>query len=158
MVNLERSVLIHHDAERMRALVEDVESYPSFLPWCRDASLRSGPDSATIGALTIDFRGVRQTLVTENVAAGTDALRMRLISGPFKSLDGEWQFKSLGPGASKVTLRLHYDFSSRLLQAAIGPVFRHITSTLIEAFVRRADQLYGAPDPGAQADARQQHD
>lgn len=147
MTVVERSVLIHHRAGRMRALVEDIASYPEFLPWCGDAKIVSSAKGATIAALTIDFHGIRQQFSTENRSDGPELIRMKLVSGPFRSLVGHWQFRALGPDASKVVLRLDYEFSNRALSAAIGPVFRQITGTLVEAFVARADSLYGAGGP-----------
>jgi ribosome-associated toxin RatA of RatAB toxin-antitoxin module len=143
MTTVERSVLIHHAADRMRALVEDIRSYPLFLPWCGGAEIVDRGAMSVVAALTIDFQGIRQRLVTENSWTTPDCIRMKLVSGPFKSLDGTWEFKALDAGSAKITLRISYEFSSRLLQAAVGPVFRHITSTLVDAFVRRADALYG---------------
>lgn len=153
MTVVERSVLIHHGARRMRALVEDIAAYPEFLPWCGDAQIVSSTEGVTIAALTIDFHGIRQRFSTENRPDGPEFIRMKLVSGPFRALIGHWQFKALGPDASKVALRLEYEFSNRVLSAAIGPVFRQITSTLVEAFVARADSQYGTGGPALTEDA-----
>ena len=109
----------------------------------------SGADNAMVATLTVDFRGIRQKFTTENAPGDDETIHMRLVSGPFRSLDGQWQFKALGPQACKVSLKISYEFSSRLLGAAVGPVFRHITSSLVESFVTRADTLYGARDPAS---------
>jgi ribosome-associated toxin RatA of RatAB toxin-antitoxin module len=153
MTVVERSVLIHQDARRMRALVEDIAAYPEFLPWCSQAQIVSSGEGVTTAALTIDFHGIRQQFSTENRSDGPELIRMKLVSGPFRSLVGHWQFKALGPDASKVALRLDYEFSSRVLSAAIGPVFRQITSTLVEAFVARAESLYGTGGQALKNDA-----
>ena len=154
MVAVERSVLVQHGAERMRALVEDIESYPSFLPWCGAATVVARTTNATKATLTIDFHGIRQAFTTENCPEGADAIRIKLVSGPFRALSGCWTFKPLAPDASKVSLQIDYEFSNRLLAAAIGPVFRHITATLVDAFVQRADVLYGQHGRKLHADER----
>jgi ribosome-associated toxin RatA of RatAB toxin-antitoxin module len=141
MTVVERSVLIEHSAARMRALVEDIDSYPQFLPWCGAAEIVSRSPDTTVATLTIDFHGIRQQFTTENSKVDGEVLRIRLVSGPFRALDGEWRFQPLGEHSSKVTLRLAYDFSSRLLEGAIGPVFRQIASSLVDAFVKRADTV-----------------
>jgi ribosome-associated toxin RatA of RatAB toxin-antitoxin module len=141
MALVERSVLIEHSAAQMRALVEDIESYPRFLPWCGAAEIVSRNDKAVIATLTIDYHGIRQKFTTENSRGDAEVLHIRLVSGPFRRLDGAWHFQALGEHSSKVRLCLEYDFSSRLLEAAIGPVFRQIATSLVEAFVQRADDL-----------------
>ena len=144
MTVVERSVLIEHSAARMRALVEDIESYPKFLPWCGAAEIVSRSPDATVATLTIDFHGIRQQFTTANSRGDGEALHIRLVSGPFRALDGEWRFQPLNEHSSKVTLRLAYEFSSRLLEKAVGPVFRQIASSLVEAFVKRADAVRSA--------------
>ena len=143
MVTVERSVLVAHSAQRMRALVEDIESYPLFLPWCGGAKVQSREERSTIASLVIDFHGIRQEFTTDNSPEGEQAIRIKLVSGPFRSFSGSWQFKPLETNASKVSLQISYEFSNRLLAAAIGPVFKKIASSLIDAFVHRADSLHG---------------
>lgn len=144
MVVVERSVLVEFSADEMRGLVQDVDAYPQFLPWCSGGSVKTDADGVVVAAIEINFSGIRQQFATRNTAvtdAPVQSVHMKLVAGPFKSLDGEWRFQALTPEASKVTLHLNYEFSSRLLEKAIGPVFRHITDTLVEAFVQRARAL-----------------
>ena len=141
MITVERSVLVAHPASDMRALVENVESYPEFLPWCGEARVLERRGDEVVAALTLDFRGIRQTFATANAPDGAEGLRMKLVSGPFRRLDGLWQFRELAPGACKVSLRLDYEFSSPLLGKVVGPIFNQVASSLVEAFVQRADRL-----------------
>ncbi len=143
MITVERSVLVAHSAQRMRALVEDIECYPLFLPWCGSARVESRNERATRASLMIDFHGIRQGFTTENTLEGTDTIRINLVSGPFRTLSGTWHFKPLDESAAKVSLQINYEFSNRLLAAAIGPVFKQIASSLVDAFVQRADALHG---------------
>lgn len=140
MITVERSVLIHHRAAEIRALVEDVESYPKFLPWCAEAKVLERQGGTVVAALTLDFHGIRQSFATSNAAEGGDGLRIRLVSGPFKSLDGIWRFQELSADACKVSLKIDYEFSNALLGRAVGPVFKKIASSLVDAFVQRAEQ------------------
>jgi len=145
---VERSVLVEFSAAQMRSLVEGIEDYPKFLPWCSGAEVVSREPEAVVATLTINFRGIRQQFTTENVAlkqgeesVETEAIRIRLVSGPFKALDGVWTFQPLAGDACKVQLKLSYEFANRLLETVVGPVFRYIADTMVEAFVQRARAL-----------------
>lgn len=151
MIVVERSVLVEYSANRMRSLVEDVAAYPQFLPWCSGADTVPIQPGLVEASIEINFRGIRQSFTTRNTTeldAPVQRIHMNLVNGPFKSLSGDWQFQPLSSDACKVVLALQYEFSSRLLEKAIGPVFRHITDTLVDAFVQRARAIYppGTPD------------
>jgi len=143
---VERSVLVEFSAAQMRALVEGIEDYPKFLPWCAGADIVSREPGRVVATLEINFRGIRQKFTTENIAlkeGEADAIRIRLVSGPFKALDGVWTFQPLAEDACKVRLKLSYEFANRLLESMVGPVFRYIADTMVEAFVQRARALAG---------------
>ena len=143
MALVEKSILIEHSAVQMYALVEDVAAYPEFLPWCGRAEILKREGEITRAAITIDFRGIKQRFSTENRAQPPQLIEMNLVDGPFRQLDGSWRFKALGADACKIEFRLHYEFSSRLLEKIVGPVFHFIASTFVDAFVKRAQQIYG---------------
>jgi len=143
MALVEKSVLIEYSAAQMYALVEDVATYPQFLPWCGGTEILKKEGAMTRAAITIDFRGIKQRFSTENRADPPQLIEMTLVDGPFRQLDGSWRFKPLGEDACKIEFRLHYEFSSKLLEKIVGPVFHYIASTFVEAFVKRAQQLYG---------------
>lgn len=142
MALVEKSVLIEYSAARMYALVENVAAYPEFLPWCGGTEILKREGNIVRAAITIEFRGIRQRFSTENRADPPQLIEMSLIDGPFRQLDGSWRFKALGEEACKIEFRLHYEFSSKLLEKIFGPVFHFIASTFVEAFVKRAQQLY----------------
>ena len=142
MALVEKSVLIEYSAAQMYALVEDVAAYPGFLPWCGGAEVLGKEGNVTRAAIVIDFRGIKQRFSTENRADPPQSIEMTLIDGPFRQLDGSWHFKALGPDACKIEFRLHYEFSSKLLEKIFGPVFHFIASTFVDAFVKRAQQMY----------------
>ncbi|MFT3733486.1 MAG: type II toxin-antitoxin system RatA family toxin [Rhodocyclaceae bacterium] len=134
-------VLIEHSASRMFALVDGVEDYPAFLPWCGGSEVLERTDSLTTAVLHVNYHGMRTHFSTRNEKVFPGSMRLNLIEGPFKHLEGEWLFKALGDAACKIEFNLRYEFSSKLLEKALGPVFNHIANTFVEAFVRRANQL-----------------
>ncbi len=143
MVLVEKSVLVEYSAEEMYKLVEDVNAYPQFLPWCGGAEILKRDGNTIQAAVTIDFRGIKQRFSTENHGQPSQVIEMKLVDGPFRQLDGTWRFRPLGERACKIEFRLRYEFSSRILEKIIGPVFQYIASTLVDAFVKRAQHLYG---------------
>lgn len=143
MVLVEKSVLVEYSAEEMYKLVEDVNAYPQFLPWCGGAEILKRDGNTTQAAVTIDFRGIKQRFSTENHGQPSQVIEMKLVDGPFRQLDGTWRFRPLGERACKIEFRLRYEFANRILEKIIGPVFQYIASTLVDAFVKRAQHLYG---------------
>jgi ribosome-associated toxin RatA of RatAB toxin-antitoxin module len=143
MALVEKSVLIEYSAAQMYALVDNVAAYPEFLPWCGGTEILEKQPDFTRAAIVIDFRGIKQRFSTQNRADPPNLIEMTLVDGPFRQLDGSWRFKALGDEACKIEFRLHYEFSSKLLEKIFGPVFHFIASTFVDAFVKRARQLYG---------------
>lgn len=144
MAEVKKSVLVGYAPEQMFALVDAVERYPEFLPWCGGTSVSHRDAATTRATIQICFRGIKHSFTTENAKDPPRTMTMKLVEGPFKTLDGCWNFIALGSAGCRVEFRLHYEFSSRILEKLIGPVFSHIANTLVEAFVRRARQLYGS--------------
>jgi ribosome-associated toxin RatA of RatAB toxin-antitoxin module len=143
MVTIERSALVGYSADELYALVEDVEAYPAFLPWCAAAEVNSRAGPRAVVTLHVRYRGVRQRFTTRNTFTPGERIEMRLLEGPFRSLDGVWRFSVLGREACRVELTLAYELASPLLARVLGPTFDGIADTLVDAFVRRADTLHG---------------
>lgn len=143
MASVRKSVLVMYRAQQMFALVEGVEHYPRFLPWCGATRVIERREDGVIASVDIAYHGVRQTFTTENRHAPPREIVITLKDGPFRALDGAWRFTALGETACKVEFELHYEFSSRTLEKIVGPVFNHIAHSFIDAFVRRAEELYG---------------
>lgn len=149
MPEVNQSVLVDYTPEQMFALIDGVEDYPKFLPWCGSTKLLHRDASTTRATISIDYRGIRRSFTTENTKREPLEMTIRLIEGPFSRLDGGWILTRLGDRGCKIEFKLHYEFAGRLLDRLISPVFRHISSTLVEAFVRRAGQIYcGRPANG----------
>jgi ribosome-associated toxin RatA of RatAB toxin-antitoxin module len=146
MKTVHKSVLIWYSAEEMFALVTDVARYPEFLPWCDHSAVLSEDERSMEAEIGIAFSGIRQTFTTRNEHVPGREVNMKLVKGPFSRLDGHWKFIPLGAGeqrACKVELNLHYGFDNAALSALVGPVFDKIAGNLVDAFVKRAEQVYG---------------
>lgn len=142
MPEVSRSVLVGFTPEQMFGLVDAVEEYPRFLPWCGGATVLHRDEHITRAAILINYHGIRQGFTTDNAKRAPAEMLIRLIEGPFRSLDGSWRFTRLAGRGCKVELSLRYEFSSRILERVVGPVFNHIADTLVDAFARRAEQVY----------------
>ncbi len=142
MARVEKSVLVAHSSERMFDLVDRVEDYPFFLPWCGGTELKTRDKNITVATIHIAYMGIRQSFTTENTKTRPHEMRIKLMDGPFSELKGDWMFLPLGDDACKIEFRLQYVFSSRVLETILAPVFSHITNTFVDAFVRRADEVY----------------
>ena len=146
MKTVHKSVLIWYSAEEMFALVIDVARYPEFLPWCDHAAVVSQNDHGMNAEVGIAFGGIRQVFKTRNEHVPGREVRMKLVEGPFSRLDGQWKFTPLGGDqqrACKVELELNYGFDNVALGALVGPVFDKIAGSLVDAFVKRAEEVYG---------------
>lgn len=143
MALVEKSVLIERTAAQMFELVDRVEDYPQFLPWCSGTELKARDAGRTVATLHINYHSVKSHFTTENDKEIPVWMNIRLVDGPFRRLEGRWHFKALGDYACKIEFSLTYEFSSKFFEKVIGPVFNHIAGTFVEAFVKRAEQIYG---------------
>lgn len=146
MKTVHKSVLIWYSPEEMFALVTGVEQYPRFLPWCDHAGVLDRSEQGMTAEVGISLGGLRQTFVTRNLHEPGRRVQMQLVKGPFSRLDGDWHFHPVGDGsqrACKVELLLHYGFDNAALAALVGPVFDKIAGSMVDAFVKRAEQVYG---------------
>ena len=142
MKTVAKSVLLWYSPLEMYALVTDVESYPKFLPWCDRARVLGTQLDGMTAELGLSFGGIRQTFTTRNTHVPGRQVQLELIDGPFKHLNGVWNFIPLGEEqACRVELKLSYSFDS-MFGALVGPVFDKIASTLVDAFVKRAESVY----------------
>jgi ribosome-associated toxin RatA of RatAB toxin-antitoxin module len=143
MAVVHKTVLLGYSAEQMFALVDRVEDYPQFLPWCGGVDVKERKDDRLVATLKINYHGVRQGFTTENTSQRPTAMTMRLLEGPFKHLNGTWHFKPLREDACKIDFDLQYEFSNKLIEQIIGPVFNMIANSFIDAFSKRAEVVYG---------------
>jgi len=145
MKTVKKSVLIWYSPAEMYRLVTDVDQYPQFLPWCDKARVVTHEENGMLAEIGIAFSGIHQTFTTKNVHVPDRQVIINLVNGPFSSLEGEWNFLSLGEPverACKVELTLTYGFDNTLGKL-ISPVFDKIAGSMVDAFVKRAKQVYG---------------
>lgn len=142
MKRIARSAIVEHSAAQMYALVEDIESYPRFLPWCAAAEVHERTPGRTRATLTTRVGALRQSFTTENDNRPGEAIHMRLVEGPFRRFRGEWRFVPLGERACRIEFALAYEFSSRPLGRLLAPLFDGMADSMMEAFVRRAEAVH----------------
>lgn len=156
MKQVKKSVLLWYSAREIYDLVVAVADYPKFLPWCDRAEVIETHADGMTARLHLNYHGVRHAFTTRNVHVPGESVLMTLVDGPFSRLEGSWRFVALGtpagddasapvqPPACKIEFDLAYAFSSTTLEAVVSPVFDRIAHTFVDAFVKRAEQVYGA--------------
>jgi ribosome-associated toxin RatA of RatAB toxin-antitoxin module len=144
MNKVEKTVLVMHSAAQMFALVDAVEDYPKFLPWCGGVDLLERTETSTSATLHINYHGFKQHFTTQNSKQFPHSMQINLKNGPFKHLDGDWRFVELRADACKIEFRLNYEFANSFLEKMIAPVFSHIAATFVDGFVARANKIYAA--------------
>jgi len=142
MKRIARSAIVEHSAAQMYALVEDIEAYPGFLPWCAAAEVHGRKPGETKATLTLAVGALRRAFTTLNENRPGESIRMRLVEGPFRRFAGEWRFVPLSSGACRIEFSLAYEFSSRTLGRLLAPLFDGIADSMVDAFVRRAGERH----------------
>lgn len=127
----------------MFTLVSAIEDYKEFLPWCGDSFVKARHGNEVQACVTISKGALRKSFTTHNLMQPDKMIEMRLVDGPFKHLHGFWRFAPVGEGGCKVSLDLEFQFSSKLVELAVGPVFTTIAREMVQAFHQRAEQVYG---------------
>ena len=140
---IQRSALLPYPAQALYDLVNDVASYPQFLPWCSASEILEASETHMLASLEVAKGSIGQRFVTRNVLQPGQRIEMNLQEGPFTSLNGVWEFKALGDKACKISLDLTFDYAGPLVRATLGPLFNQATNTMVDAFCQRAKQLYG---------------
>jgi ribosome-associated toxin RatA of RatAB toxin-antitoxin module len=140
MKHVIRSVLTPHSAAKMYALVNDVASYPKFLPWCGGGEIIEHSPIHMKARVDIAYLGIHQSFTTKNALQRDRQIDLALVSGPFSKLTGQWRFTQLGDAGCKVEFELNYAFEG-LIGSLVSPVFDRIAATFVDAFVKRADEI-----------------
>lgn len=142
MKRITRSAIVEHSAAEMYSLVEDIEAYPLFLPWCRAARVLERSAGRTVAALAVGVKGARYEFSTENANHPPGAIDMRLLEGPFRRFEAHWRFHALGPRAARIEFVMAYELAGGLVARALAPLLHSIADTMVDAFKRRADQVH----------------
>ena len=143
MAVVHKTVFVGYSAAQMFALVDKVEDYPHFLPWCGGVNVGERTEASLIATLSINYHGIKQQFTTKNDNQPPHTMQMSLIDGPFKQLTGRWKFVELRADACKIEFDLNYEFSSKFLEHLIGPVFGKIANSFVDSFCARAEKVYG---------------
>ena len=143
MKTINRHALVPYSAAEMYALVDDIDAYQSFLPWCKSSRVLSRDDDTVRGSIELSKGGIEKAFTTCNRLQRDKMIEMRLEEGPFHHLEGFWRFDALDEQACKISLLLEFEFSSKILDLTVGPVFNQIANSLVDAFCKRAIEVYG---------------
>jgi ribosome-associated toxin RatA of RatAB toxin-antitoxin module len=143
MKQVQKTAIVPFTTEQMYALVNDIEAYPEFLPWCSEARVLSRRDNALTASVTMALGRIRQTFSTSNTMQPGRRIAVQLLEGPFRQLRGGWEFIPAGQGACEIRLDMGFEFKTRLLELTLGKVFGQIVNSLVGAFTRRAHHVYG---------------
>jgi ribosome-associated toxin RatA of RatAB toxin-antitoxin module len=142
MQAVERSALVTYTAAQMYALVNDIERYPEFLPWCVGASVEDAAPEERVATLKVSRGVLRTEFTTRNTLTPDSRIRLRLVHGPFRDLEGEWRFEPIGSRGSRVNFKVEFEFKNRLTATAFNAVFESLCGTIVDAFVARAHKIY----------------
>lgn len=140
---IQRSALLPYPAQALYDLVNDVASYPQFLPWCAASEVLEVSAESMRASLTVAKASLSQRFMTRNSLVPGKSIEMQLEEGPFSQLQGVWEFKALGDKACKISLDMTFDYAGPLVKATLGPLFTQAANTMVDAFCQRAKQLYG---------------
>jgi ribosome-associated toxin RatA of RatAB toxin-antitoxin module len=147
MKRIARSAIVECSAGELYALVENIEAYPEFLPWCISTRVLERSPGRTRATLHIGMKGVKQSITTENRTRPSEAIDMQLVEGPFRHFSAAWRFAPLGERAAKIEFEMAWKIGAVAPARLLEPLFEHIANTMVDAFTRRARDVYGT-NPG----------
>jgi len=147
MKRIARSAIVECSAGELYALVENIEAYPEFLPWCVSTRVLERSPGRTRATLHIGMKGVKLSVTTDNRNRPGEAIDMQLVEGPFRHFSAAWRFAPLGEHAATIEFEMAWEFGAVAPARLLEPLFEHIAGTMVEAFTRRARRVYGT-DPG----------
>ena len=143
-MNVSRSSLLPYSVEQMYHVIADIRSYPDFLNWCNDSEILSEGDDEVVAKLLISYGKLKFDFTTRNLMVKNESVTISLLAGPFSTLSGKWELQVLNESACKVSLEMDFSFESAITQTLFGRVFRSVIAAQLDAFQKRADQLYRA--------------
>jgi ribosome-associated toxin RatA of RatAB toxin-antitoxin module len=142
MPQISRSALVPYSAEKMYNLVNDVDSYPQFLPGCVGSRVLNYANNEMTASVEVAKAGISKTFVTHNILKDNKSIKIQLVKGPFRKLMGNWLFTPLNENACKVELYLDFEFTNKLIELAFGRIFKELAGNMVQAFTQRAHEVY----------------
>ncbi|WP_426699643.1 type II toxin-antitoxin system RatA family toxin [Rhodanobacter sp. Col0626] len=143
MIEIRRSALVKYSPTQMFDLVNEVEAYPKRFAWCAGAEILERQGDVLVARLDLKFAGFRQSFTTRNTVDSPGRLQMDLVDGPFRSLEGVWEFIALGDDGCKVAFALDFDYAGRLGGSAMKLGFQGLAGRMVDDFCREAERVYG---------------
>ncbi len=140
---ISRNAIVPYTPLEMYQLVDNIEDYPDFLPWCKSSIIHQRDEDEVTATLCLARSGLQKSFTTRNRLQKGKMIEVRLVDGPFRHLEGYWRFKNLHDKACKVELDLEFEFAGKILSYALGPIFNQIAHSLVDAFTNRALDRYG---------------
>jgi ribosome-associated toxin RatA of RatAB toxin-antitoxin module len=141
MKKITRSAILPYSCLEMFKIVNDVENYPDFLPWCSGSKIINSEPNLLIAKIDIGKAGINQSFTTSNILFESNLIEIKLVDGPFSHLEGTWQFITLDEDCCKIILNLEYEVSNKLFNFALSAIFEQIASTLVDSFCKRAKNI-----------------
>lgn len=143
MTIINRSMTVPYSTEQMYQLVNDIERYPEFLPWCAAATILSENDDEIQATLVLSYGGFRKAFTTCNRLQKNKIIEIRLVNGPLSQLEGFWRFEKVSKTSSNVVLDLEFEIANRLFNLPFQAIFHQVANSLVDAFSQRAKTVYG---------------
>lgn len=143
MVDIHKSTIVPYSADEMYALVNNIVAYPDFLSWCRTAQVENKTETHLRATLAVEIGKINQTFSTENIMQPGRSINMQLVEGPFKFLSGSWLFEPMANQSCQIGLHIEFEFKNKLVKLALSKTFNHIMDSMVDAFTRRAVEIYG---------------
>lgn len=144
MTKISKQANVAYTAKQMFALVNDIKSYPEFLPWCTATNILENKDDSLIASVSVSLGKINQSFTTKNTMQDNTSINMQLVEGPFKELKGHWQFNDKSEGECRILLNMQFEFKNKIMKHALGAAFKKVTDSLVDAFVERARVVYGS--------------
>jgi ribosome-associated toxin RatA of RatAB toxin-antitoxin module len=143
MRTIHRTASVPYTPAEMFELVNDIEAYPQFLPWCSNARILARDERQIRAMLKVAKRGFDTSFTTLNLLQQNRRIEMRLVEGPFRRLEGLWCFQPVANGC-RVSLDMAFEVSGKVTALTLGPIFNQAANLLVDAFIKRANEVYGA--------------
>ena len=142
MSTVSRSALVPYSAAQMYALVNNIEDYPNFVPWCSSSTEKQLSATEKQASLYFSRGAIKTSFTTKNTLTPNQDIQLELVDGPFSQLRGHWRFIDIDDNGSRVELDLEFELSNRMLKIALESFFSQICDRLVNSFVQRANEVY----------------
>ncbi len=143
MQQIFRSALVPYSDLQMYQLIDDIDCYDQFVPYCQSTKTIQRSDNQVTAELVVAKSGFAKSFTTRNTLSPPNSIRMDLVDGPFKHLSGDWKLTKLSDSACKIELDIQFEFSNKLASLAFSSMFNQLVQSMVTAFTDRAEKVYG---------------